>query len=399
MSPEGLSALAPCRQDPIVQQLSPEAQVYCVGGAVRDVLLGETAYDRDYLVTGATPEQMCRAGFRPVGRDFPVFLHPITQAEYALARTERKAGQGYKGFVFYTGPEVSLEEDLLRRDLRMNAMAVDEQGALHDPVGGLEDLRLRRLRHVSPAFREDPLRLLRLARFAARWPDFEIAPETLSLCQEMIASGELASLVPERVWAELERGLRTKSPARMVALLDSLKAWASLVGESTARGQDRREVPALSEVEGLGLPLPVLAALLLHPRRLGRLAPVIPRPVQEWSRLLDLGLTAPAWWPAVRQEAALPRDPGFARDLLQWAELADLFRRPDRLEPLLALVWAEAGGPTQPDRSGELAGLVQSLISLQVGSVAQQAGQESRSIPEAVRAYRLAWLCQRLEGT
>ena len=186
-------------------------QIYLVGGAVRDGLLGHIGADRDWVVVGATPEQMIALGYAPVGKDFPVFLHPQSREEYALARTERKTAPGYKGFVVHASPEVTLEEDLARRDLTINAMAQDDQGRLIDPHGGLNDLKARVLRHVTDAFREDPVRILRLARFAARFEAFQVAPETLTLCRQMVDAGEVDALVPERVWQELERGLLAHS--------------------------------------------------------------------------------------------------------------------------------------------------------------------------------------------
>lgn len=184
-------------------------QVYLVGGAVRDHLLGHPYHEKDYVVVGATPQQMLADGFEPVGKDFPVFLHPKTKEEYALARTERKAGVGYHGFEFYTDPNVSLEEDLIRRDLTINAMAMDQDGQVYDPYHGQRDLELRLLRHVSDAFVEDPLRVLRIARFAARYHHlgFKVAPETLQLMQRLAESGELQALTAERVWKETSRAL------------------------------------------------------------------------------------------------------------------------------------------------------------------------------------------------
>ncbi|MDA8383587.1 MAG: multifunctional CCA addition/repair protein [Betaproteobacteria bacterium] len=206
-------------------------RIYVVGGAVRDELLGRAVADRDYLVVGATPEDMARRGFRPVGKDFPVFLHPETHEEYALARTERKSGRGYKGFQVYAAPEVTLEQDLGRRDLTINAMAKDESGTLIDPFGGARDLEDKCLRHVSGAFVEDPVRILRVARFAARFPDFRIAPETLNLMREMVASGEVDALVPERVWQEFSRGLMESRPSRMIEALRACGALARLAPE------------------------------------------------------------------------------------------------------------------------------------------------------------------------
>ena len=184
-------------------------QVYLVGGAVRDHLLGHPYHEKDYVVVGATPEQLLAQGFQPVGKDFPVFLHPETKDEYALARTERKSGHGYHGFEFHTDPSVTLEQDLIRRDLTINAMAMDNDGNVYDPYGGQQDLCNKVLRHVSDAFVEDPLRVLRIARFAARYHalGFVVAPETLLLMQELAESGELNALTPERVWKETSRAL------------------------------------------------------------------------------------------------------------------------------------------------------------------------------------------------
>lgn len=208
-------------------------KIYAVGGAVRDELLGLPVIDRDYVVVGATPEEMVQRGFRPVGKDFPVFLHPRTHEEYALARTERKTARGYKGFQVRAAPEVTLEEDLARRDLTINAIARDEDGNLIDPYGGAADLKAGMLRHVSPAFVEDPVRVLRVARFAARF-GFAVAPETLALMREMAANGEIDALVPERVWQELARGLMEKIPSRMFRALRECGALARILPELDA---------------------------------------------------------------------------------------------------------------------------------------------------------------------
>jgi tRNA nucleotidyltransferase (CCA-adding enzyme) len=208
--------------------------IYVVGGAVRDELLGLPVQDHDYVVVGATPEDMLARGFRPVGKDFPVFLHPDTQEEYALARTERKTAPGYKGFVFHTDSAVTLEQDLARRDLTINAIAKGEDGVLVDPYHGQEDIRRRVFRHVSGAFIEDPVRILRLARFAARFPAFTVAPETNALMQEMVAAGEVDALVPERVWQELARGMMEQTPSRMFNVLRDCGALARILPELDA---------------------------------------------------------------------------------------------------------------------------------------------------------------------
>lgn len=206
---------------------------YCVGGAVRDRLLGLPVKDRDWVVVGGTPERMAARGFKPVGKDFPVFLHPQTHEEYALARTERKVASGYKGFNIYAAPDITLEQDLQRRDFTINAIAEDEDGSLIDPYGGQADLRAGILRHVSEAFGEDPVRILRAARFVARF-GFAIAPETLVLMRGMVASGEVDALVAERVWQELARGMMENNPSLFFTTLRECGALARILPEIDA---------------------------------------------------------------------------------------------------------------------------------------------------------------------
>ena len=218
-------------------------KTYLVGGAIRDALLGQAGSDRDWLVVGATPEAMAAKGYLPVGRDFPVFLHPETREEYALARTERKSAPGYRGFTVHASPEVTLDQDLARRDLTINAIALPAELAiaggfatpdpamLADPFRGQDDLRNKRLRHVTDAFREDPVRILRVARFAARFADFEVVPETMVLMREMVDAGEADALVPERVWQELARGLMEDAPSRMFEVLRECGALRVLLPE------------------------------------------------------------------------------------------------------------------------------------------------------------------------
>ena len=206
-------------------------KVYAVGGAVRDELLGLPVADRDYVVVGATPGQMTKLGYKPVGKDFPVFLHPETHEEYALARTERKTARGYHGFEFHAAPEVTLEQDLARRDLTINAIAKDKRGRIIDPFGGVADLKARVLRHVGPAFAEDPVRILRAARFAARFTEFTIAPETMALMRHMVEDGEVDALVSERVWQELAKGLMEAKPSRMFLVLRECGALKKILPE------------------------------------------------------------------------------------------------------------------------------------------------------------------------
>src|SRR5258705_7787850 len=267
----------------------PAMKIYSVGGAVRDEVLGRPVADRDYVVVGATPEAMLAQGFRPVGRDFPVFLHPQTNEECALARTERKSGHGYHGFTFHAAPDVTLEADLARRDLTINAMARDADGVLIDPYGGEADLRAGVLRHVSAAFAEDPLRILRVARFAARL-GFAVAPETEALMRAIVSAGELATLTPERVWQEFARALMEARPSRFFFELRRCGALALLLPEIDALFGVPQPIAHHPELDAgvhvlqavdfsaaAGDPLPVRYAVLAH----------------------DLGkaTTAPADWP------------------------------------------------------------------------------------------------------
>lgn len=267
--------------------------IYLVGGAVRDAMLGRPVTERDYVVVGSTPEQMVEQGFKPVGSDFPVFLHPKTHEEYALARTERKSGQGYGGFTFYTSPDLTLEEDLIRRDLTVNAMAQSEDGTVFDPFNGQADLEARVLRHVSAAFAEDPLRVLRVARFAARYANlgFTVADETLALMRTLAESGELSALTPERVWKETERALSEDRADVYFEVLRSCGALAVLLPEVDAlfgvpqRPQHHPEIDtgvhtmmALQRACEYGYSTPVRFATLLHD--LGKAL----TPSDEWPR-------------------------------------------------------------------------------------------------------------------
>ncbi len=314
---------------------------YVVGGAVRDALLGLDVQDRDHVVVGATPEEMAREGFRPVGADFPVFLHPETHEEYALARTERKTAPGYKGFTFHAAPEVTLEEDLRRRDLTINAMALADDGSLVDPHGGQRDLRAGILRHVSEAFAEDPVRILRVARFAARF-GFAIAPETLALMRRMVEAGEADALVPERVWQEVSRGLMEKSPARMVAALRDAGALGRILPEverALARnpGGAERLAARLDHGAQMRSPLPARYAGLLLDTTSDDAAALSAR-INAPADCRDAAVLATRERALVTQAQSLVAD-----QMLGLLERADAFRRPERLELLIQIAQADAG--------------------------------------------------------
>jgi tRNA nucleotidyltransferase (CCA-adding enzyme) len=318
-------------------------KAYLVGGCVRDEMLGLPVQDRDYVVVGATPAEMVGAGFRPVGADFPVFLHPETHEEYALARTERKTAPGYKGFTFHAAPDVTLEDDLRRRDLTINAMARDESGRLIDPHGGERDLKARVLRHVSDAFAEDPVRILRVARFAARF-GFAIAPETLALMRRMVEAGEADALVPERVWQEISRGLMEAVPSRMLAVLRECDALAHVLPELDAvldRGDEPERLAArLDHAAHRAYALPVRYALMVidvEPDAAARLA----RRLNTPSDCRDLALAA-------RRERELLHAPLLdAQATLDLLERADAFRRPERFHQLLEVAECDTLAPSR----------------------------------------------------
>jgi tRNA nucleotidyltransferase (CCA-adding enzyme) len=312
-------------------------KAYVVGGAVRDRLLGLPSNDRDWVVVGATPEQMQAAGFTPVGRDFPVFLHPETHEEYALARTERKSGAGYHGFVFHAAPDVTLEQDLARRDLTLNAMALDpDSGALIDPFGGQADIQARVLRHVSDAFAEDPVRLLRVARFAARWPEFTVAADTRALLRRLVDSGEVDALVAERCWQELSRGLAEARPSRMFEVLRDCGALARLAPALAAWLHDsaRRE-PLMKVIDAAPTtPSTLRFACLCHglDASNGAVTPGLPLTQALCARWRvdadsrELAVMVGREWPSMQPSAAFD-----ALGCLSLLERCDAWRRPERL--------------------------------------------------------------------
>jgi tRNA nucleotidyltransferase (CCA-adding enzyme) len=413
-------------------------QTYLVGGAIRDVLLGRPGSDRDWVVVGATPEEMAAQGYLPVGRDFPVFLHPRTREEYALARTERKSAPGYRGFVVHASPEVTLEQDLARRDLTVNAMALPADRAepspdlahLVDPFHGRQDLQHKVLRHVTDAFREDPVRILRVARFAARFADFSVAPETLALMREMVAAGEADALVPERVWQELARGLMETKPSRMFELLRDCGALAVLLPEvDRLWGIPQPEAHHPEVDTGLHLmlvldmaarldaPLPVRFACLVHDLGKGTTpAEALPRHIGHEQRSVDLLREVCERWrvPVELRELAevVAREHGNihrsaalgAQALVRLLERCDAFRKPGRFEQALLACECDARGRLgmeerpYPERERQLAALAaaQSVPTETIARESQQAGAMGPRIGEAIARARVAAVAARL---
>lgn len=407
-------------------------KTWMVGGAVRDRLLGLPVQDRDWVVVGASPEALMALGYIPVGKDFPVFLHPDTRDEVALARTERKTAKGYHGFVFHADESVTLEDDLRRRDLTINAMAQDEDGGVVDPYGGQRDLQAKVLRHVSEAFAEDPVRILRLARFAARFDEFSVAPETQTLMQQMVQAGEVDALVSERVWQELSRGLMEKKPSRMFEVLRSCGALQRLLPEVDRlwgvpqRPEYHPEVDTgvhvmmvLDMAAHIQAPLTVRYACLGHDLGKGTTAAdVLPRHIGHEERSVKLvravseRLRVPL---DCRQLAELvAREHGNVHRSLDLSAAAtvrlfdrcDAWRKPQQFNEMLLACECDARGrlglqnqpyPQAPRLRAALT-LAQSVDTASVAAVAASGGQSGPAIGAAIHAARVQAVGQSGQG-
>ena len=409
-------------------------KIYMVGGAVRDKLLGRPVNDRDWVVVGATPEQMVAQGYLPVGRDFPVFLHPATHEEYALARTERKSGRGYRGFEVHTSPDVTLEEDLSRRDLTINSIAesIDSTRTCErfDPYNGAQDLAARVLRHVTDAFREDPVRILRVARFAARFTDFSVAPETMELMRDMVAHGEVGHLVPERVWQELARGLMEEKPSRMFEVLRACGALQALLPEVARlwgvpqRAEYHPEVDTgvhlmmvLDMAARLNAPLPVRYACLVHDLGKGTTPlDALPRHIGHEQRSAQLAkkLGERLRVPVDCRELAdvVAREHGNihrsgelgAAALVRLIERCDAIRKPARFDAVLLACECDARGrlgleeSAYPQRARLNAALAAALavVTRVIAAEAAAVGITGAKVGERIHAARVqavaAWL-------
>lgn len=409
-------------------------KIYQVGGAVRDRLLQRPFHDTDWVVVGATPEDMTAQGFTPVGKDFPVFLHPQTHEEYALARTERKSGVGYRGFVVHTSPDVTLEEDLARRDLTINAIAAPADwagaGAVFDPYNGQADLQAKLLRHVTDAFREDPVRILRVARFAARFEDFSVAPETLQLMREMVQAGETDHLVPERVWQEIRRGLMEAQPSRMFEVLRSCGALQVILPELNRlwgvpqRPEYHPEVDSgvhamlvLDMAAQLHAPLTVRFACLCHDFGKGTTpAEVLPRHIGHEQRSARLLQAVCDRWRVpndckeladvvAREHGNIHRSSDLnAAAVMRLLERCDAIRKPERFTEALLACECDARGRTglqaqpYPQRL-RLQAALNAALAVNTGPIAQAAAQQGlqgKAIGEAVNAARTQALAQAL---
>ncbi len=407
-------------------------KTYLVGGAVRDGLLGITGADRDWVVVGSTPQAMVALGFTPVGKDFPVFLHPQTHEEYALARTERKTAPGYKGFVVHASPEVTLEEDLARRDLSINAIAQADDGTLIDPFGGQLDVQHKVLRHVTDAFREDPVRILRVARLAARYPDFSVAPATMTLMQDMVAAGEVDALVSERVWQELAKGLMAAQPSRMLQVLRECRALRILLPEVDRLygvpqpPEHHPEIDTgvhlemvLDETARVNAPLEVRFAALCHDLGKGTTAKeLLPRHIGHEERSVRLlrGLCERWRVPVHCKELAevVAREHGHihgamsfgAEALLRLLIRCDAIRRPDRFVRILMACECDARGRLglrQRDypQSAHLQTMLDAALSVDtanMSALAIQQGLSGMEVGQRIEQARVKAIAVALSG-
>jgi len=371
---------------------------YVVGGAVRDELLGLPVQDKDHVVVGATPQQMLDAGFRAVGKDFPVFLHPKTHEEYALARTERKTAPGYHGFSFHAAPDVTLEQDLIRRDLTINAMALGDDGVIVDPYGGRADLEARLFRHVSEAFAEDPVRILRIARFAARLLDFRVADDTNVLMRQMVEEGEVDALVPERVWQELARGLMERRPSRMLAVLRDCGALARILPELDALwgvphpGADTGAhlMLVVDDAAGQDHPLEIRFAVLMH--SLGRetegvkLIGDVCKRLKVPNECRDLALMS------AREHAVVKRAPALgAEAIVSLIERCDGLRKPERFDQMLLAAECDTCGRGDEEHALRvfLLKALNAARGVNAGEIAGRLADRRAQIPEAVHRARV----------
>ena len=417
-------------------------EVFVVGGAVRDALLGLSVSDRDWVVVGSTPEAMTAQGYVPVGKDFPVFLHPKSREEYALARTERKTARGYKGFAVQAAPDVTLQEDLARRDLTINAMAVpgalahaalpEWQGQIVDPYGGQRDLQAKVLRHVTGAFAEDPVRILRLARFAARFADFTVAPETMALMRQMVQDGEVDHLVPERVWQEIARGLMTERPSRMIEVLRDCGALKVLLPEVARlwgvpqRPEHHPEIDTgvhlmmvLDQCARLQAPLAVRWAALMHDLGKGSTPPeVLPRHIGHEGRSVKLAqriaerLRVPGDCKELAEVVAREHGNIHRSGELQPAALmrlltrCDAIRQSERFALVLQACEADARGRLGCEASDypqarRLALALQAALDVPTADIAAAAAREGLQgarIGEQIEAARVAAIAHRLQS-
>lgn len=360
-------------------------QIYCVGGVVRDALLGLVAGDHDWVVVGSSPEEMMARGFVPVGGDFPVFLHPVSKEEYALARTERKSGRGYQGFTFYTGMDVTLAEDLQRRDFTVNAMATDAYGFLYDPYRGFDDLQAGCFRHVSQAFIEDPVRILRLGRFLSRFDDFDVAPETLVLCRQMVLNREIDALVAERVWKEVSRALMNKKPSRFFNFLAQINGLEKVL-PGLCWQEDLQALLDSKELQGLDLSQRY--ALLA----LGSDALTLSNRLKVTREQADYAKYLPMVCEALGKMGDDNSDYSWACTRVQFVEYFDGVRKPERLLALVKVALLLEARQNEQDVTAHFEQwqqLIHVIKSVPVGDIAKRYAPDVNAIKTAIHQARV----------
>ena len=364
-------------------KLPSSTKIFCVGGAVRDALLDKKIFDRDFLLVGTDSKVLLNMGLFPIGKDFPVFLHPISKEEIALARTEKKKGLGYKGFQFDSSQSVTLEEDLKRRDFTINALALDENGKLFDFFSGIDDLKSRVFRHIGPEFTEDPLRLIRLARFLSRYPEFTVDNDTMILCKKIVVSGEIEALSKERIWVEISKGLCGNEPLRMLKFLEETDAWSNITGKRSIPDDIKNKLDSSYKLE---ISVFWKAALIFLNCDIANIHCAVPKEVIIYKKIIhksDLLAKSISRLETNKDE--------FALAILDLIESSDLFRKPDRKKSILKIMFF------QPNRcknkeiakySKVFSEIFDSIINTSVSEVAKLADKENLSIKQKIRDFR-----------
>ena len=379
-----LSEIIPSRTDDSFFCKLPETiKIFCVGGVIRDLLLDRQASDKDFLLVGADLKTLLKMGLLPIGKDFPVFLHPISKEEIALARTEKKKGKGYKGFQFNSSKDVTLKEDLQRRDFTINAMALDENGTLFDFFSGMKDLKSKVFRHIGPEFTEDPLRLIRLARFLSCYQEFTVHDSTMDLCKKIVITGEIVAISKERIWMELSKGLSGNKPINMINFLEKTNAWKTITGSEKLSGHSKKQLQYASVND---FSVFWKAALIFSNSNDLKIHCIIPNEVLNLKKIL---LQSEALKQKLKTLEKNSRD--YSLSILAFIESSDLFRKPDRKKPILELMFFEENSclDLKIKNGFEIfSNIFDSVLNTPVNRVVKKATEQNKLIKEEVRSFR-----------
>ena len=379
-----LSEIIPNRiTDNFFSKLPKSIKIFCVGGVIRDLLLDKQAFDKDFLLVGADYKTLLEMGLLPIGKDFPVFLHPISKAEIALARTERKKGRGYKGFQFNSSKDVTLKDDLQRRDFTVNALALDENGKLYDFFSGLNDLKSKIFRHIGPEFIEDPLRLIRLARFLAYYPEFTVHQTTMNLCKKIVSTGEILEISKERIWMELSKGLSGSKPINMIGFLEKTGAWKTITGCEKLSENLKKQLEYASLN---GFSIFWKAAIIFRNCNDSNIHCMIPNDVIKYKKILIQSDVLKNKLKKLKKNSQL-----YSAAIINFMETSDLFRNPERKNPILKLMFFEKeclAGLKIENFFELFSNIFDLVLNMSMGEVAKKATEQKKSVKEEIRLFR-----------